>query len=67
MKANQISLSNFDFQFSGHGHYRVTYTSFTTGKSWTKTIDDMTIIDETKNADYPKIKSLNHLKSIVKC
>jgi len=66
MKANQISIAHFDFQFSGYGHYKVTYTSPVTGKSWTKIIDDMTIIDETKNADYPKIKSLNHLKSIVK-
>lgn len=64
---NQISLSNFNFQFAAHGHYKVTYTSPATGKSWTKTINDMTIIDETKNADSPTKKSLNHLKSIVKC
>ena len=63
---NQISLSHFDFQFAGHGHFKVTYTSPVTGKSWTKVIDDMTTIDETKNAESPTKKSLNHLKSIVK-
>jgi hypothetical protein len=63
----QISLSNFDFELAGYGHYNVTYTSFVTGKSWTKTINDMTIIDETKNAESPTKKSLNNLKSLVKC
>ena len=63
---NQISISNFNFQFAGYGHYKVTYTSAVTGKSWTKTINDMTIIDATKNADAPTKLALNNLKSIVK-
>jgi len=63
---NQISLSNFNFQFAGYGHYKVTYKSPITAKSWTKTINDMAIIDATKNADSPTKKSLNHLKYIVK-
>lgn len=67
MRANQISIAHFNFQFSGYGHYKVTYTSPVTGKSWTKVINDMSTIDETKNAESPKIKSLNHLKYIVKC
>jgi hypothetical protein len=60
------TLSNFNFQFSGHGHYKVTYTSPNTGKNWTKTINDMTLIDATKNEDYPKQMDLKRLKKIIK-
>lgn len=65
-KNSTISLSDFDFDFAGYGHYRVTYTSSVTGKSWSKTINDMTIIDKTKNEDDPKRKDLEELKRIVK-
>ncbi len=58
----KTTLSDFTFKFSGHGHYKVTYTSPVTGKEWTKTIDQMQLIDNTKNADYPKRKDLNLLK-----
>jgi len=60
------TLSNFNFQFSGYGHYKVTYTSPNTGKNWTKTINDMTLIDATKNEDYPKQMDLKRLKKIIK-
>mgnify|MGYP001223032381 CR=1 FL=1 len=63
---NSIKLSDFDFQFSGYGHYKVTYTSPVTGKRWTKTINDMTIIDATKNEPSPKVKDLEKLKRICK-
>lgn len=63
---NSIKLSDFDFQFSGYGHYKVTYTSPVTGKRWTKTINDMTIIDATKNEPSPKVKDLEMLKRICK-
>ena len=67
MKAtNRISISDFSFQFSGYGHYKVTYTSPVTGSSWTATTHDMPLIDETKNADEPKIKDLNRLKAMCK-
>lgn len=63
---NQISISDFNFTFSGYGHYKVTYISPITGKSWTKTTSNMPLIDDTKNADSPKIKDLNTLKSVCK-
>ena len=63
---NQISVSHFNFQFSGYGHYKVTYTSPTTGKSFTRTTDNMKLIDATKNADNPKVKDMNLLKSFCK-
>ena len=62
----KISISDFCFKFKGHGHYLVIYTSPTTGKQWSKTITDMTIVDATKNEDQPKVKDLNHLKWMVK-
>lgn len=63
---NSINLSDFSFEFSGYGHYKVTYTSPTTGKTWTKTCNDMELIDATKNADEPKKKDLNRLKAFCK-
>lgn len=63
---NTISLSDFYFKFSGYGHYNVTYTSPNTGKSWTKTINDMPLIDLTKNAEQVKKVDLQHLKRVVK-
>ena len=62
-----IKISDFRFLPSGYGHYKVTYTSPVTGKSWTKTTSDMPLIDATKNADGdPKIKDLNELKRLCK-
>ena len=62
----KISICDFDFHFSGYGHYKVTYTSPTTGKQWRTTVSDMTLIDATKNADEPKRKDLETLKRICK-
>lgn len=62
----RIQLSDFNFQLSGYGHYRVTYTSPVTGKQWSTVISDMTLIDTTKNADDPKTKDLNALKWMCK-
>jgi hypothetical protein len=61
----KTTISNFTFQVAGHGHYKVTYTS-NSGKSFTRTISDMQLIDATKNADQPKAKDLNELKRICK-
>ena len=66
MKTTKISISDFSFSFSGYGHYKVTYTSPVTGKSWSTVTNDMPLIDDTKNADKPKIKDLRTLKYIVK-
>ena len=63
---NCIQLSDFAFVFRGYGHYKVTYTSPKTGKQWTATINDMPLIDATKNADEPKKVNLNKLKNICK-
>lgn len=62
----KIQLTDFNFQFSGYGHYRVSYTSPATGKQWSTVISDMTLIDVTKNADEPKRKDLEALKRLCK-
>lgn len=61
-----INISDFKFVFAGYGHYKVTYTSPNTGKEWTTTINNMPLIDATKNAEQPKKQDLNNLKKIVK-
>ena len=62
----KTTILDFQFEFIGHGHYKVTYTSPVTGKEWSKIIKDMTIIDATKNALPPKQKDLETLKYLVK-
>ena len=61
-----ISITDFKFEFCGYGHYKVTYTSPKTNKNWIKTINDMTLIDRTKNCEYPLKKDLHYLKYKVK-
>lgn len=61
-----ISINDFQFQPSGYGHYKVTYISPVNGKTWTRTISDMWIIDATKNAETPLKKDLNELKKLCK-
>ena len=62
----KISLYDFTFEFAGHGHYKVTYTSPATGKKWSRITSDMMLIDATKNADNPKRKDLEELRRLVK-
>ena len=62
----KTNVSDFRFEFAGYGHYRVTYTSPKTGKSWSRTVDDMTIIDATKNSEDPMQKDLALLKRLIK-
>ena len=66
MNYPKTEYRDFNFKFSGHGHYKVTYTSPTTGKMWQKTIDNMPLIDATKNEENPKRSDLNWLKTLVK-
>jgi len=66
MKTKRTTKSDFQFLFSGHGHYKVIYTSPVTGKKWTKVTSDMPLIDSTKNEDAPKRKDLEMLKFICK-
>lgn len=64
--AQKATISDFNFEFLKYGRYRVTYTSPKTGKQFSKVIDDMTIIDATKNADEPKRNDLENLKRTCK-
>lgn len=57
-----ISISDFRFTPNGYGSYIVKYTSPTTGKHWICSTNDMPLIDNTKNAAYPKVKDLETLK-----
>lgn len=66
MNKNKVSISDFRFMPSGYGHYKVTYTSPVTGKSWTATTSNMPLIDATKNADDPKRCDLETLKRVCK-
>lgn len=61
-----IRLCHFTFVFVGYGQYRVTYTSPNTGKPWVATINDMTLIDKTKNSECPKRTDLERLKKAIK-
>lgn len=62
----KTTKTDFQFIFSGPGHYKVIYTSPLTKKQWSKTITHMCIIDATKNADAPKRRDLNELKRLIK-
>lgn len=55
----KTQLSDFTFRICGYGQYKVTYISPATGKEWSARVTDMTVIDSTKNADEPKLKSLD--------
>lgn len=62
----RIDITDFQFMPAGYGHYRVTYTSPNTGKSWSITTSNMPLIDATKNAENPKRKDLELLKKLCK-
>ena len=62
----KTEITDFTFITAGYGHYKVTYTSPVTGKRWTKTTNNMPLIDATKNADEPRRKDLNELKRLLK-
>lgn len=64
--AHTIMISDFKFEFSGYGHYKVTYTSPVTRKKWSTITNDMRLIDDTKNEEEPKKSRLNDLKRICK-
>lgn len=66
MSYSRVLLSDFRFEPSGHGHYKVTYTSRISGRSWSAVTNNMPLIDATKNADSPRIADLEALRSICK-
>jgi hypothetical protein len=63
---NLLDITYFKFEFTGYGHYRVTYTAKTTGKKRSKTTANMPLIDATKNKENPKMKDLLELKRLCK-
>lgn len=60
-KYTKVQKSDFTFVFVGHGQYHVTYTSPNTGKKWSNRVNDMELIDATKNSPDPKLKDLKLL------
>lgn len=62
----KVERRDFTFRFAGYGHYHVTYTSPVTGKKWSCTVDEMPLIDSTKNEEFPKRKDLERLKQVCK-
>lgn len=56
----------FDFRFADFGQYVVTYTTPTRGDYWRARITDMSLIDETKNADEPTQAAFCRLRDAVK-
>lgn len=64
MKAND--LHNFRFEAVSGGCYKVTYTTDERGDYWTACIDEMSIIDKTKNAMWAKTKDIKWLRYLVK-
>ena len=62
MRAND--LSKFTFYFRGYGHYLVTYTT-DRGDYYKALVNDMPLIDATKNAEHAKICEIEALRSVV--
>lgn len=64
MKAND--LHNFKFEKTSAGQYRVTYKTENRGDYWVAYVNAMWLIDETKNAEWAKLKDIKNLRTIVK-
>lgn len=62
----KTNINDFRFELAGYRLYRVIYVSPATGGQWSTMINDMTLIDATKNADEPKQKDLENLKRLCK-
>lgn len=56
----------FKFERAGFGVYKVTYTS-DRGDYWRAYIEDMTLIDRTRNAEEPRRVDWENLKIVVQC
>ena len=61
----KTKLSDFRFVPAGYGHVKVKYVDPRTGQVYTKTTDNMSLIDKTKNADEPTQEDLDRLGEIV--
>ena len=64
IKAND--LSGFSFRLVSSGAYMVEYTTPQRGDFWRNRVEDMTVIDATKNAEWAKVADIQHLRNIVK-
>ena len=62
----KISKYDFSFRLVGFGIYEVLYVSPITHKVYGGVINDMSLIDCTKNSDKPKTMHLNELKRVCK-
>lgn len=60
----KLSISNFEFTFAGHGHYKVRYTTPNRRTKYDCLTSNMPLIDATKNADYPKQNDLQDLRRL---
>jgi hypothetical protein len=63
---NKVSILDFNFKKVGSGVYLVRYTSPNTGAYWGRRIENMSIIDITKNSDNPMRKDLEKLRRLIK-
>lgn len=61
----KIQLSQFTFTREGYGAYRVKYAT-KRGDWWRARIEDMTLVDATKNTDAPTQRALRDLRNAVK-
>ena len=64
----KTQITDFRFNFVGHGHYMITYTSPKTGVQYNKLVTDMQWVDEFKNTetqDHTQ-KRLNEFKKYLK-
>lgn len=64
MKPNDLSC--FQFVFLSAGHYRVTYITPNRGDFFESLVTDMTLIDNTKNAEWAKGVDIERLRNYVK-
>lgn len=66
--SKQESLSNFTSVMSGYGHRVVTYTSPTTFKQWTKTMQSGSndLYTNVFEKEYPTQQNFNDLKRFLK-
>ena len=63
MKAND--LSQFTFKLISSGAYRVFYHT-KRGDYWIARVEDMTLIDETKNEEWARRRDIIALRDVVK-
>lgn len=61
-----MNIRQFKFRLVGYGHYRVKYITPEHGDYWVCTINDMLLIDATKNAEAPKASDLQRLYRAIK-